>query len=144
MIEEIGTVVEVDGNVALVRTERGSACEGCGSSGFCHMAEGDSEATVEAENVFHAAVGQKVRVAIPTASFLKGTFFLYMFPLIGFFSGVGCGLLIADLLSGADRDLFAALGGALGLLLFFVLQRFFNRNFERSRRFRPVIRDIID
>ena len=49
------------------------------------MAEGEKEAIVEAENGLHAAVGQKVRVAIPTSAFLTGTLFLYMFPLAGLF-----------------------------------------------------------
>lgn len=144
MIEEIGTVVETRGNLALVRTERGGACAGCGSATFCHMAEGEKEAIVEAENRLHAAVGQKVRVSIPASTFLAGTLFLYMFPLGGLFLGMACGSLIAGRSPGADHDLLAAAGSLGGLCLFLLIQRLFNSRFRRNRRFRPVISHMID
>lgn len=144
MIEEIGTVVETRGNLALVRTEGGGACGGCGSATFCHMAEGDKEAIVEAENRLNAAVGQKVRVAIPTPTFLAGTLFLYMFPLAGLFLGMACGAMIAGRLPEADHDLLAAAGSLVGLCLFLLIQRLFNSQFRRNHRFRPVISHMID
>lgn len=144
MIEEIGTVVETRGNLALVRTERGGACAGCGSANFCHMVEGEKEAVVEAENRLHAAVGQKVRVAIPVTTFLAGTLFLYMFPLVGLFLGMACGFFIARRLPGADHDLLAAVGSLAGLSLFLLIQRLLNNRFRRNSRFRPVISHMID
>ncbi|MDX1763674.1 MAG: SoxR reducing system RseC family protein [bacterium] len=144
MIEEIGTVVETRGRLAMVQTERGGACAGCASATFCHMAEGEKDAIVEAENGLHAAVGQKVRVAVPTSVFLTGTLFLYMFPLAGLFGGMACGFMLAQGLPGADHDLLAAAGSILGLILFLLIQRLFNNRFRRSHRFRPVISQMID
>ncbi len=139
MIEEWGTVVQVRGRRAVVRTERGHACEGCGSAGFCSLSEGDDVCTVEADNPAHASVGEKVRVAIPTSRFLTGTFFLYGFPLIGLFLGMAAGIALARARSSSEADLFAAAGSLLGLLVFFLLQRLLNSWFEKSGRFRPVI-----
>ncbi len=136
MIEEIGFVVQVGENTAVVRTERSSACEGCASAGFCHMAEGEQEVSVEAENPLHAVKGQKVRISIPTASFLKGTFMLYLFPLIGLFAGMIPGYLWRG-------ETGSAAGGLLGLFSFFLLQRVINRYFVADRRYRPVITEIL-
>jgi sigma-E factor negative regulatory protein RseC len=143
MIDETGTVVEIRGDLALVRTERGSACEGCGSAGFCHLSEENDECTVEAENLCHAQTGQKVRVAVPTASFLKGTFFLYLFPLIGLFAGMTAGVFFSKLYFKGSEELFAALGSLLGLFLFFLLQRLINKRFEQDRRYLPVVVEVL-
>lgn len=143
MIEEVGIVVELHGGRALVRTERSSACEGCGSAAFCRLSEGQDECTVEVQNPVHAGLGQKVRVGIPTASFLKGTFLLYLFPLVGLFTGMASGYLLAGSHFQGREDLFAGSGGVFGLLLFFVLQRLANRRFEENSRYRPVILEVL-
>ncbi|MEK6776390.1 MAG: SoxR reducing system RseC family protein [bacterium] len=143
MIEEIGTVVEIHEGWALVRTERSSACAGCASMGLCHITEGGDECTVEADNPDHAVIGQKVRVAVPISGFLKGTFFLYLFPLAGLFAGMVAGLWLAGQYARGREDLFAAAGALLGLLLFFALQRLFNKRFERNKEFRPRIVEVL-
>jgi sigma-E factor negative regulatory protein RseC len=143
VIEEWGTVVQLHGRRALVRTERSHACDGCASAGFCNLSEGDEACTVEAENPGQAAVGEKVRVAIPTSRFLTGTFFLYLFPLIGLFLGMAVGSILARVQSSGETELFAACGSLLGLLLFFLLQRLLNSRFEKSGRFRPVIVGVV-
>jgi len=139
MIEEIGTVVELHGTQALVRTARSSACAGCSSAGFCQMSDEGDECTVEAENSLHAGVGEKVRIAIPTSSFLKGIFLLYLFPLIGLFSGMIAGYVLAEKYFTGKTDNFAAVGAIIGLLIFFVLQRLINRKIEQDPRYRPVV-----
>ena len=139
MIEEIGTIIEIHEGRALVRTDRSSACSGCASMGLCHVTESGDERTVEADNPGHAVIGQKVRVAVPTSSFLKGTFFLYLFPLIGLFSGMAAGLWFAGRYAKGREDLFAAASALIGLLIFFFLQRLFNKRFERNKVFRPRI-----
>jgi len=143
MIEEVGTVIAVEGMKATVRTERSGACEGCASAGFCNLAEGEGAVTVVAENLLHASVGQTVRVAIPTESFLSGTFFLYLFPLIGLFAGMAAGVHLSGIFFLKEQDPAAAVGAVIGLLLFFLLQRLFNRRIAGSPRFRPAIVEIL-
>ncbi len=99
--------------------------------------------TVEADNPSQASVGEKVCVAIPTSRFLTGTFFLYLFPLVGLFLGMAAGIALARAQAWHETDLFAAAGSVLGLLVFFLLQRLLNSRFERSGRFRPVIVNIV-
>lgn len=142
MIEETGVVVQVEGTKAMVRTERSQACEGCASAGFCNLSEGDESVTVPAENPLGAAVGQTVRVAIPTQGFLQGTFFLYMFPLIGLFAGMAVGVHLSGIFSLKKQDPAAAVGAIIGLVLFFLLQRLFNRRIAGSPRFQPSIIEI--
>ncbi len=143
MIEEVGIVVEVEGTKATVRTERSQACEGCASAGFCNLSEGDETMTIVAQNLLGATVGRTVRVAIPTAGFLQGTFFLYLFPLIGLFSGMAVGIYFADILTLEEQDPAAALGALTGLVLFFLIQRLCNRRIAGSPRFQPSIIKIL-
>ncbi len=143
MIEEWGTVVQVRGRRAMVRTERSHACEGCASAGFCNLSEGDDVCMVEADNPSHAGLGERVCVAIPTSRFLTGTFFLYLFPLIGLVLGMAVGIAMARARSSPEPDLFAAAGSVVGLLAFFLLQRLLNSWFEKSGRFRPVIMNVV-
>ncbi|NOY53756.1 MAG: SoxR reducing system RseC family protein [Deltaproteobacteria bacterium] len=142
MIEEIGVVVSVEGTKATVRTERSHACEGCASAGFCNLSEGEGAVTVVAKNPLEASVGQTVRVAIPTESFLSGTFFLYLFPLIGLFAGMAAGIYFSGIFSLKARDPAAASGALIGLVLFFLLQRLFNQRISGSPRFQPAIVEI--
>jgi sigma-E factor negative regulatory protein RseC len=143
MIEEIGTVIAVEIGKATIRTERSTACEGCASAGFCNLSEGGESVTVVAEDPLHVSVGQTVRVAIPTESFLKGTFLLYLFPLVGLFAGMAAGVWFSVTYHHGEKDLMAAAGALSGLVLFFAFQRLLNRRIARSRDFRPIITEIL-
>jgi len=136
-------VVKLEGTKATVRTKRSWACEGCASAGFCNLSEGDDAVAVLAENPLAATVGQTVRVAIPTESFLSGTFFLYLFPLIGLFAGMAVGVHLSALFSLKEQDPAAGVGAIIGLVLFFLLQRLFNRRIAGSPRFQPAIVEIL-
>ena len=49
MLEEAGVVLRVEGELAIVKTQRSSMCNGCHSGGFCKALGGDSVTEVRRE-----------------------------------------------------------------------------------------------
>jgi len=49
MLEEVGVVLRVEGELAIVKTQRSSICNGCHSGGFCKALGGDSVMEVRRE-----------------------------------------------------------------------------------------------
>ena len=87
MPTERGTVTRIDGSTAWITTNRSSSCEGCNSRGACHVSENQKEMEVRAVNAAGAGVGDRVVVSFQTASYLKASFLLYVFPVLAMIAG---------------------------------------------------------
>lgn len=115
MPEEQGTVIRlVDKDVALVRTTRSGACEGCAQKGACHTLSGaHAVVEIQARNRAGARVGDTVVLHMSDSVFLSASFAVYIVPVAAFiFGALGANYLAGRL--GLDADLWAFLGG-LGL-----------------------------
>jgi len=145
MIEEIGTVVELRGkHVAMVLCQKSSLCEHCPTSGACHIGDNGRERVVEARNPLGAAVGDRVRVAVSTRSFLQSSFLLYIVPLIALVVGAVIGKLVGERLqTGPDPDLLSAIFGVFFLIGSFLVIRVGSRALS-PEAFRPQIVAILD
>lgn len=79
-MEQIGEVVELKRNRAMVRIHRASSCgENCAQcSGGCKP----TSSIVEAENVANACVGDTVKLQMNSGSFLLLSFIGYILPII--------------------------------------------------------------
>jgi sigma-E factor negative regulatory protein RseC len=112
MPEEQGIVVRLaDESVAVVRTQRSGACEGCAQKGACHALSG-AHAVVEvrARNLAGARVGDTVTLRMSDRVFLGASFAVYVVPVAAFILGaVGANALAGRL--GQDADLWAFFGG---------------------------------
>ncbi|MFR7474401.1 MAG: SoxR reducing system RseC family protein [Christensenellales bacterium] len=86
-MKEIGTVVRLEQNKALVLFERSSACQSCGR---CQRAEG-AHMQVWLPNTKQAEVGDKVCVELGARGMLRATWLAYIFPLVMLFVGVAAG-----------------------------------------------------
>lgn len=86
-MKEIGTVVQLDKNKALVLFERSSACQSCGR---CQRAEG-AHMQVWLPNTKQAEVGDKVCIELGAKGMLRATWLAYIFPLVMLFAGVAAG-----------------------------------------------------
>jgi len=80
MIEEQGVIVDVKGNTAFVKMQRGTSCESCVAKNTCHGMIGTNEVIVEADNSINARFGDRVVIMVGTATLLKTGFILYMGP----------------------------------------------------------------
>lgn len=140
MIEEVGIIVELRGkHVALVLCEKNSMCEHCATAGACHIGDDGRARTVEAVNAIGAQVGDKVRVAVSTRTFLQSGFILYIVPLIALVVGAVIGKAVGENLKvGLNPDLLSAIFGAFFLAGSFLVIRVGSQALS-AEAFRPRI-----
>ena len=125
MIEEVGTVVELKGrHSAVVMCQKSSLCEHCATSGSCTLGDNDKTRLIEVHNYLNAAVGDHVRIATTTKSFLRSSFLLYIVPLIALVIGAVAGKLLGDHVeTGLDPNLLSAIFAVFFMVGSFVILR---------------------
>ncbi len=141
MATEEGFVIKLESaTTARVKTHKKSACKGCASRNSCNAMGNEME--VEALNPAGAQVGDRILLRVETASFLKATFLLYLFPIICMFVGAVIGQRYAPLLK-FDASGLSAL---LGFLFFFVsilFVKFKGNRMAAQNAYRPKIVKIL-
>jgi len=140
MIEERALVMTVEGkadNLAKVRAERKSACDGCslkagcGQSALAKLSSGKCiELTVE--NVLHAKPGDIVLLSIPEQGLLTASLLVYLMPLVLM---LAFSMLAKSYLGWQDGAV--ALTGVLALMLGFGLARRYIVSHSDDSRFIP-------
>lgn len=91
MITREGTVTKTEADkTAWVKTMRESACEGCRSKDSC-VAKDCGEMSIRVVNTVGAQTGDPVVVGFETASFIKLSFVLYIFPVLALIIGAVIG-----------------------------------------------------
>jgi sigma-E factor negative regulatory protein RseC len=123
---------------AWVKTMRSSACAACSSRNACHGDGPGEEMRVEAINTANARVGDRIVLSIATASLLKASFLLYVFPILAMIVGAFLGQAVA-VIRGMDPSGLAALGGCLFFGLAFAAIRMTGRHLEKNTRYTPEI-----
>ncbi len=91
MATEHGIVIRTDSGGAWVKTIKSGACEGCSAKGSCHSLSDRGEMEVNAINEAGAKVGDRIVLSFETASLLKATFLLYVFPILLLIIGAAIG-----------------------------------------------------
>lgn len=124
-MQQIGKVLEIEGEFALVQFERTKACGNCKAC----MSLGDGMAAVKIRNTLDAVPGDSVHIQLHAKSLLKATAIAYGVPLLALLLGVILGSLINDV---------AALCMGLGFaLLAFGLLKLLEPKFARMQEFSP-------
>lgn len=90
MATEEGIVTEVTPTTAWVKTTRSSACKGCSARHSCSP-QNNQETLVEVVNPVQAQVGDRILLNIESASLLKASFLIYVFPILCMLAGAGLG-----------------------------------------------------
>ncbi len=141
MIEEEGTVAEVEGGIAKVAVLKKSACEQCAASGVCHP--GDQE-YLEAANPLGAKKGQRVKVVLAPQVYLKASIILYGIPMAALVAGAIIGKNIALRSAGEpNSDLWAFLAGMVSMITSFIFIRSYNKKVEKTQKYKPMIVEIL-
>jgi len=145
VIEEIGTVVELRGrHLAVVLCQKSRLCENCATGGSCQVGSAGRDRLVEANNALGAAVGERVRVAVSTRSFLQSGFIVYIVPLLALVAGALLGKLTGEhVAGGADPELLSALFGIGFLVGSFLVIRVASQSLS-PETFRPQITAILE
>lgn len=119
MIEQQGTIVDIQGEFAWVQTERQSSCGDCAAKAGCGTAllnrsMGKRSNRVRVTNSLGVRTGDCVVLGVPEQALLKGSFVIYALPLLCLLlAALGTHLLFADATPGW-RDLAALIGGTVG------------------------------
>ncbi|HOV21344.1 MAG TPA: SoxR reducing system RseC family protein [bacterium] len=83
-MKENGKVIELKGDIAVVKMERKNKCEKCG---LCEKIAG-RDPFIEVKNKIDAKIGDEVEVEIKEDDLLKISIFIFGFPLLGFILGI--------------------------------------------------------
>lgn len=144
MIEEVGTVVELKSKmIAVVMCTKSSLCENCATNGNCALGDDDNTRLIEVQNPLAAEVGEQVRIATTTKSFLQSSFLLYIVPLIALVIGAIAGKLVAESTStGLDPNLLSAILGVSFMSGSFVILRV-GSNALNKESYMPKIVEIL-
>jgi sigma-E factor negative regulatory protein RseC len=139
-MEQVGLVVEVKDDKAVVAVQRHDVCAKCGGCGAA--VSGSGETHLEALNKVNAAVGQTVMISSDTAQVLKASFMVYMVPLLFLLAGLYIGQQLDGILGYVAR-LDIILGITL-LLISYLLVRIYDRKLSRRRILATVIEILHD
>ncbi len=139
MPTEEGRVVRTDENRAWIQTIRSAACEHCKSRHTCHaLGGGGNDMAVEAINTLGAREGDHVVVEFSTSSLLKGTFLIYILPILCLMIGAGIGVRLSPVFGLGESVLPAAVGfGAFALSILFVVV--YGNRLARKDGYKPRI-----
>ena len=141
MAIERALVLEVNGDQALIQTQRRSACQSCQLENSCGqglVSKMSSERSMELwlDNKLGAQAGQTVTISIPDEGLLQASVLMFVIPLLLMVLFAGFAM---QLVGG---DLSAIVGGAIGLLSGFLLARHKSASMHNDVRFRPVIESV--
>ncbi len=144
MIEERGTVIASDGDVAWVETFRRNACDGCKMNKGCGTATlsrvvGTKRSRVRVINRIRAKVGDVVCLGLGESALVKGAFTLYAVPLLALLSFSLLGAWIGVLIGSSASEPFAILFGVSGLGLSMVWLRQYAKRIRHDEAYQPVI-----
>ena len=144
MIEEVGTVVELKSKmIAVVMCTKSSLCENCATNGNCALGDDDNTRLIEVHNMLGAEIGEQVRIATTTKSFLQSSFLLYIVPLIALVIGAIAGLLVGEKIpTGLDPNLLSAIFGVFFMSGSFVILRV-GSNVLNKESYMPKIIEIL-
>ena len=143
MATERGIVIKLDSTTAWVKTTRTSACKTCSAKSSCNVVESGKEMEVQAINEAGAQVGDRIIISIDTASLLKASFLLYVFPILLMLAGAIIGQKAAPLLD-IDTSAFSAV---VGFSFFFVSIWFVKsrgNRMARENKYKPKIIRILN
>lgn len=115
-MKEIGEIIELEGNQAIVRIQRSSACGKCGACKFGASRDGMLLSTY---NHLNGKPGDFVEIELESSSIVKASIIVYLIPLLGLIIGVVVGYFLAGFFN-LDSGLLGAIGGILFTALTFL------------------------
>ena len=122
MIQEQGSVVEVQPGRARVQTRRSGSCENCKARSGCTGLGGGREARVWVVDPLGVKIDDEVIIAVPGGTVVRASLLLYLIPVLALLAGAVLGNQLAPRF-GLPPDLGAAVVGVSGMALAFAVAR---------------------
>jgi len=142
MIEEVGVVQGVFGDIAEVLVTKQDDCKGCASNKMCHaFSRGDGKVLVKALNEAHASVNQRVILAISSETYLLASAVMYLIPIFGLL----CGMLLGHFISSNrfSPDEMSFFFGLFGLVVTIFCVKIFNLRFRNTASIIPKVTRVL-
>jgi sigma-E factor negative regulatory protein RseC len=143
MIEESAIVVDVGPKGIWVETQRKSACsscavnKGCGTSVLSRVV-GNRSNRVRVVSPIEVSVGESVVIGINESALVRGSFAVYLVPLLFMFVLALAGEWLAQEYLW-DKSIITMLGGLIGLGIGFLWLKRYSHRIRNDSRFQPVI-----
>lgn len=135
--EQMGIVVEAEGETAKVRATRHGDCKNCGAC------PGDDAMLVEARNQVGAKPGQRVAFIIPEVNMLQAAFTVYMLPLFAMAFGAAAGWYLAQQVGSQSVVMYQIAGAVIAFMLSLVYIKLYDRHARKSEKMQPYITKIL-
>jgi positive regulator of sigma E activity len=129
MIEHVGTVVEVEGDRAVVELETTESCGSSAACGCCAALQSGRRRLQVEKNDLEA--GDTVEVTMPAASGYLSILVVFGLPLALFVVGMVIGARFEP--PGGANDMATIIGGVAGLALAVVVAVFVNRRLSKGK-----------
>lgn len=134
--ESSGIVIEVNDDIAKVRTSKHGDCENCGAC------PGSAASVVDAKNPIGAKPGEHVAFEIEQTNMLKAAFIVYMLPIIGILVGAFGGSILASKIGGNEKT-FQIVGAVVLFALSLLYVKIFDKSTGKKESMKPVIKRIL-
>lgn len=85
MTGEVGEVIAIEDDKAVIKMQRTEACAKCRA---CTSGMESKEMIIKAVNICGAVVGDNVEIMLDSADFFRATLIMYGIPFIAFLAGV--------------------------------------------------------
>lgn len=132
-MEEIGKVVKLDKNHAVVRFNRKSSCANCGMCGF---KKNDTHVDLRVKNTLNANENDEVVIKMQDSGVLLSSIIVYLIPVVFLFLGILVGSFIFE-------QMWAQFTFALGLVVVSFLVIFLlDKKFKYTKKFSPEMVEI--
>jgi len=143
VIEEEGIVTEIREDYAYVEVQRSAACEGCDAR--CSISDsGGQRMQVRALNEAGAYPDDRVKLAISERSFLRGSFLIYILPVLFLVIGAVLGERYGQAVLGlADAQAAAALVAVAFLALGLVVVAIGSMRLSRREEYIPRVVEVL-
>ncbi len=141
MTEE-GVIKEIMGNKARILVQRSSSCGSCEHKSSCLTISSNKDVEIEAVNTVGGKIGDRVQVSMETASFLKITTLVYLFPVINLLAGSIAGLKLGQHYSYNPELCSLLSGAALFILTFLIIKKVAGR-MGKEKKYMPEITKLL-
>lgn len=132
-MKEKGVVVDLQGDIAMIKLMPSEACKSCPSGGICRPA--GKTMLMEAENSAGAWVGDEVWVETSIKQSMTAVFFLFVFPLL-----LG---LLAILITAQYGGFYMVIAGIIGLAIGLFFAKIIDNYLRRKGKLLPSIIEVI-
>jgi len=122
LMQQVGVVLELVGQRALIRGDRASTCGSCAGKSSCSTLGAWNQRALElnVDNRMGAKVGDEVVIEVPDSLVLKSAFTLYGLPMLLFFAAGVIAWVIAGGRASDSADVWAAVAGLTAVALYYL------------------------